>query len=787
MKPNLTKPLSVILGIILCTVISSCEKNLFDAEKTKKAYEEAFPVKDIDPAMDWKTTRATQVSIVVNEDWGTNYKVQIFDANPLNSQNKAKLLAEGYANQNLAFETVMDCPIALSTVFVARVDEKGRYLVQPVSLLDGSVSVSFGDVVTQATRAMTRASEMVPSVNAPYTDVDINAMLATATEVKQGWDLTANWGGGEAGTEDVFRRNDRIFKITNNTVKTFSAKSTGKNVKLIVASDNVILPSEFSNSLEIIVANGAKVALNNTVTLKTNCHLIVMPGGNVQGTGTLAYTNRSYGVLNYNGGTIDIGKLDFTGSDPNAPADAEYPYYNYGELRLTTYSSTTPNSVLVNRGAAYIGTLNGNNNTDVKSACYLEVTNNLRCRNLVVGSNSKVKCGSLNHDGTRGLEINMESSSMIDCLGQANLVRKITGPTTGTALFKLNSITPVSIDLTTSFIKNNIICEVTDQTSNEGVKSDWSPTRSYTWSVFDWMVYKLLQNGASYCNPGKANFTLPDGDCTGDGYEGEGGGDPVDPDPITYTYAYEDNYPYPGDYDFNDIVLDVTPKYIRDAANKIQQIEFNINLKAIGGVKMHGAALRLIGVNKGQISNISFSDPNNMRNTLGKGALFDNVLQESSDPNLVIPIFGDAHKIAGYGGNDRPMLNTDHSGPSFTPVALTLTLTLTDQTKTTPLLTNDNLDFFIGYPGALSTRAEVHLYEFRSYGATAKGVVHLENMVAAGKITWAVCVPGFKYPTEKTVITSAYPDFDKWATTGGLNPEFADWYLHPTTDAGKIY
>ncbi len=783
MKSHLTKRLSLVSGVILCAVISSCDtdKNLFDPEKTRKLYEETFPVQNINPDMDWKMTQNTQVNIVVNEDRGTDYKVQIFDANPLNASSNAKLVAEGYANQDMTFQTVTDFPKALTTAFVARIDKNGRYLVQPVTVENGTITATFGSATSRIGKAMTRADESaVPTCDAPYTNIQIEALLAEATEVQTNWDLTANSSqGGAYSNYDVFKQTDRVFKITSDGRKYFYANMSGKNIRLIIASNNVQIPESYSNSLEIIVAPGAVLNLGNgTYSLPNDCRLIVMAGGRVTGAGaTITFNNHSEGKINYNGGSIDIKQITFSAGEGKC-------YYNYGTLKLQTFSSTN-NNVFVNRGTATIATYNGAN-SQVKSACYLEVANNLSCKELVIGSNSAVKCGSFTHDGRSGVTVLLEKNTLLNCLGTANLSRKITGPTDGYALFKMNSITGNRYDSSsTSYIKNNVICEVTDQTThiqNPG----WSVNKVDSWSMFDWLVYRLLQNGATYCNPEKANFTLPADDCTGDGYISDKEEDPVVTEDMAYTYAYEDNFPYPGDYDFNDIVLDVTPKYTRDNSNRIQKIAYDVKLRAIGGIKMHGAALRLIGVQKSEISSIEFSDPDGLRSTLGN-ALFENVSLEAGDPHLVIPLFGDAHKAVGYSTTSRPMLNTNHNAQSFTPVTLTVTLTLADQTKTEPLLTNSNLDFFIGYPGTLAGRTEVHLYEFRSYGATAKGTVYDQNMAVAGKITWAVCVPDFKYPVEAKVITSAYPLFENWATTGGLNPEYADWYKHPAEQPNMIY
>ena len=57
----------------------------------------------------------------------------------------AKLLAEGTVNQSTTLNVVMDCATALDKVFVARIDEHKRYLVQPAAIENGTVTAHLGD------------------------------------------------------------------------------------------------------------------------------------------------------------------------------------------------------------------------------------------------------------------------------------------------------------------------------------------------------------------------------------------------------------------------------------------------------------------------------------------------------------------------------------------------------------------------------------------------------------------------------------------------------------------
>ena len=122
------------LPLVILTVgilLQGCKDDVFNPEKVKAAYQDRFPVKNIDPAMDWKMTQQVRVNVSVSEDTGIDYTIRIYDKNPLISRSSAKLLAEGTANNTTVFTTVMDCPSVLTSAFVCRTDAHSRNIVNP--------------------------------------------------------------------------------------------------------------------------------------------------------------------------------------------------------------------------------------------------------------------------------------------------------------------------------------------------------------------------------------------------------------------------------------------------------------------------------------------------------------------------------------------------------------------------------------------------------------------------------------------------------------------------------
>ena len=776
MKQSIVKIFTFSLLVSSISFISCVdnEKNLFNADQLKQIYEETFPVKNIDSDGDWTMSRSVTAHVSINGDQGVDYKIQIFDADPLSPESTAKLLAEGTVTQSMTLDVVMDCATSLDKVFVARIDEHKRYLVQPTAIENGTVTAHYGDKGTP-TRSISRAvTTSIPVMEALYTADFISAKKAISTVIQANWDLSAKSGwGGSYGQFPVFTESERWFKIQEGTFKAgFSATGNRDGeisaVKVIVPQGSTWVienSNQFSDITEIIVENGGKIeiAKNGSLILTRASYITVMQGGSIVGDRGIQITNSSAGRTNYNAGTIDCDFLKIDGSGNGVD------FVNYGTLKLNSYNASTNGTTLINHGTIEVENIDGNNNTNIKNGCYLKA-GKLQFGTLVMGNTSEAICKELTGNGNDN-NIVMEAQSMLTCTGKANLFRTVTGPTQGTALLRIHEIDNTSgLAQSASKVSNNIICEITDQT--------YKGEAHYNWSPFAWLVNKGLQQGATYCNPGKAEFILPaDGDCVKEGYNSDEKPDDVEIRYAVYSYAFEDNYPKAGDYDFNDIVLNVT---LPAAGNDVKELKYKIDLRAVGAVKQLGAGLRIRGIDKNNVEEISFGAGAAQRTGSLNSGIFENASYEANGNELVIPLFGDAHYVYGYTGAQRPMLNT---GNASTPLTDIYTLEVNVKLKneiSVPSVT-DGLDFFIAYQGIGQKRTEIHLTHFNS--ATANGQLadnEVLEVIKAVNNTWALCVPDkFAYPTETTVITNAYSKFADWAHDQSST---TDWYKTVSSD-----
>ena len=58
----------------------------------------------------------------------------------------------------------------------------------------------------------------------------------------------------------------------------------------------------------------------------------------------------------------------------------------------------------------------------------------------------------------------------------------------------------------------------------------------------------------------------------------------------TFVYLFEEEYPEPGDYDYNDVVLRISMEHSGE-----REVRLNVQLAAVGGEKQMAAAIRLAG------------------------------------------------------------------------------------------------------------------------------------------------------------------------------------------------
>lgn len=240
---------------------------------------------------------------------------------------------------------------------------------------------------------------------------------------------------------------------------------------------------------------------------------------------------------------------------------------------------------------------------------------------------------------------------------------------------------------------------------------------------------------------------------------------------VSGTLAYEDLWPATGDYDFNDLVVDVNFHQQLNAQNKVVRILSKITLRAIGASYHNGFA---VGLNSAQGSIRSVSGT---KLTSPVFALASNGT-ENGNSTAVIPVFSDGYALFG----NKPYTNTVMSDPKMDNVDMNLVIELSSPV-TQATLGAAPYDPFMVING--SRGREVHLVNRHPTALADKSLLGTENdmsstttgkyYISKGGKPWAIQIPvSFAYPIEKSNTSSVYLHFDEWAASNGTL--FKDWY-----------
>lgn len=330
----------------------------------------------------------------------------------------------------------------------------------------------------------------------------------------------------------------------------------------------------------IVVANGGTINIpkNAELILANQARLVVMPGGTVQGEGTLHVTNgNAEGFENYNGGTINVGKFNNNFGK----------FYNYNSFKCVQYVAGGGESNFYNHGVAHI--TNGGTdknayltpNARIFNACQWYCEDDMRAYIVEMTAGSYFYVGgqlqmSAGTDGTDDPSyVAMAAGALMRVGDLSNNNTSWVGPTTGYAVVETGGVSYLnwtgSKPITDGYFINNIAVSVDDKTvgASQGQGTDtYVALRDYilngygaTGDVFDPIGKTGTGNGgAVLVEKGGANLKIDASEgfvagqkgCT-PGYDGDPSEEKTE-NPI-YSYAFEDTKL--GDYDLNDVVIKV--------------------------------------------------------------------------------------------------------------------------------------------------------------------------------------------------------------------------------------
>lgn len=223
-------------------------------------------------------------------------------------------------------------------------------------------------------------------------------------------------------------------------------------------------------------------------------------------------------------------------------------------------------------------------------------------------------------------------------------------------------------------------------------------------------------------------------------------------------YCYEDQWPKPGDYDLNDVIISHTTEYSYNIYNVVSRVVEHFRpIQPAGAATFRNAFV--VGSPMGGWSKIAFSEPDGQRED-----------------------FGDKHFL----------VLTDANAARGRDCTVTLEYTSTKFVKDLLALTASNYNPYIlpQYIPDATLRREVHLCDKAPSksadreGASATALKYYYQQLNSkgqltGKFPWGYTFSdsvAFTPTPEGVNIGNFYPDFNAWAMSNGS--KFKDWYLN---------
>ena len=582
-----------VAAAAICLGLASCSRYdytlISEGEQAYVNYENAFIEKFGEPAPDqtWgfggSSTKATrsitnpavaEASQPYTETWVTNYLATATEVNStnatdnydngtnvsvqwnINSDGKLKYITDNYSNYTYDWFS-----------FTKATKEEFEWYGKNIKPLFDNCgwNWNYNSDTSLAQKILDKLSEYNGDYN--YWGITItreSGWVADPTFVRN-FKITGTWDGS--------------INVVATEGYTDGVKNGYERTVVVTGTWNLTAEQRVGSLGRIIVANGGKInlAAGSNLNSVNGAQIVVLPGGEITGEGTVAFNNgTSTELLSYNGGTIDVGKFNNNGGD----------FYNYGTLKAGTMDGGAGNSHYYNHGIVNIGQTGSSANLRLYNACQFYCSGNMRIRNYEgIGGSSLICDGELmlssSEDGTsEPTYVGLAAGALVRCGTLNNNGTTWTGPTSGYAVLDVIDKFTYLNNNVGDFSNNIYLCAGTWDNIVGGNRNCtakqafWGLKEQYyeIIGIINSSTVKIVgktTNEKDELIPTDVDFQVGVKGCT-PGFRGK-------PEPETIRIIAEDLSASEGsDFDFNDVVFDVQLNWPSEGRH-------TITLQAAGG------------------------------------------------------------------------------------------------------------------------------------------------------------------------------------------------------------
>ena len=579
------KNLIISIAALATTLFVGCSHDMDYSQPSKEEALQNATEKlgiEIDPSQNWNPATAIEANVSVNLGLDQEYTLAIYDKNPLFNDD-VYYYAKTVIKEGETTTLKLDVPTADSVFYATVFDSKYRRIVQSAYVEDSLLTFNFGNAEEEVaeSRSWNRAAETDDDA-APYAKT-LNDYLNPFYEKVNSWDqvptvdqisleqmqtytiidddIVGSMFGGRSlqnpayntAGQPVYYGDMRHYRVPSNVELRQTFSTNGYNgvvngIVLYIEGKVHLVGTNSLNDITLVVANGGEIILDAAENhFSGQGRFVVCPGGKITGTNGAEF-NVNNGGWCYNAGTINYnGTLNLNGSR----------FYNNNSVTVDVLMGTTSGTHFTNFGKikARTNAMQADAyNQNIVNGCYMEFTENAGVGGITMLKNSRLDVGGQlyitgNGSGSWSPRNELHHLSMITAGSIKANGATIFGPTA------YNEFAVVKVG---SVYANND----TDLQTANNLYIDWDPANFYYHygaKIDNSNTYMrgLVNRISKWTNEENSTFTIPRGDCTGNGYHdtSEAPAQTIPGSPAVWTYAFEDT-PL-GDYDMNDVVIKV--------------------------------------------------------------------------------------------------------------------------------------------------------------------------------------------------------------------------------------
>ncbi|MBW9276991.1 LruC domain-containing protein [Bacteroides fragilis] len=777
---------SIILSTACITACVDDNKDLYDP-----SYQTPNPMEDISaPAgFDWASTNSIKFSVEVDDEFDGQYyyTVEILDKNPLEAtaEYPYNTLAKGVAKKGEAYQTEVVSSKDIKYLYVRQTDPRGRDQIKQVEISESTshVQCSFTGTSAIKTRALVATRGNNGGIDIPKRaeqSYDTNGAIpiTSSSQVLEGGKAYIVTGKFQGKFKDTSLSNSNRATVYIQGNWEPAQAITQNYLDIIVLKGGTIEGTDLKlqNASNLTIQSGAKIKI---AKLEGNTQSTICNFGEIEVDNLLL---NSFDLL-YNGNKVDVKH--------NIDASKGGSIHNFGELDVEKEIKLNTSSIVYNAAGSELEaekyTAAGSKNVnfgEMEFDTYDSGEAGGSLYNNCMLFVEHMKAGGIIYLDHGVIAEEKEDDKNKDYFEEADDIyfydnAKLT--LANSSMIKAEKITINSGFSAIGEGDEASLLKVTDKLQIDNWSNKFSG-KLYISGKISCSHKDMYQAGSEVIFSSKPDIIITG--CNGKTELPDPAPEPSDPDfPIivddnhNYTYLFEDQWPLYGDYDMNDIVLEIKQRKISiDKWNKITELDLTIELTAVGAQKAIAAAIMFDEIPASAITQpVTYA--NNYRPI--SFDLTDKNIEKGQD-YAVVPLFDNAHALM-----ERPagsFVNTVSGSDNNQKDSKIINFTLRFDQASAPssdALNINKLNLFI-ITDRGSKRKEIHVAGYQPtklantelFGGNndASSVNGKKYYISKDNLAWGIIVPTqFKWPLEYTKIQNAYKQFAGWVTSGGVN------------------